>query len=145
MVAQGIGLINPYPIDDVPTETGDDMEEVVNDLSLRTMLLHLQIERGVHVHGHGFDLPATLRSQQLEEGANSFATIAFANPQHAHPIRVHDHRGVAMPFVQRELVHHQTTDVVGHELAMQSFQATVVNLLDRVPVQPRQLGHMGNR
>ena len=112
-----------------------DMEEVVNDLGLRTMLLNLQIERGIHVHGHGFDLPATLRTQQLEERANGFATVAFAHPQDTRPIHVHDYGGVTMPFVQREFIHHQTTNIIRHKLAVQPLQATVVDVFDGVPVQ----------
>ena len=50
-----------------------------------------------------------------------------------------------MPLVQREFIHNQTADVVGHELAVQSFQSAVVDLFDGVPVQAGQLSDVGNR
>lgn len=143
MVAQSIGLIDSDPIDDVAAQSGDDVEEVIDHLGIWAMLPHLQIERRIHVHRDSFSCrqrsgPATRRR------ADRFAAVAFAGPQDA-SIRVHHHGGVAVPLVQRKLVHHQATDAVGDELAVQSLQTVVVDLLDRMPVQARQLGNMGNR
>lgn len=88
---------------------------------------------------------APFRPQQLEEGSDRFTAVAFANPQDAHSVRIHDHGGVAMPLVQCEFIHDQTADVIGHELPMQSLQSALINAFDGVPVQAGQLGDMGNR
>ena len=41
-----------------------------------TVLFHLQIEGGVHVHGHSFNLLASF-SHQLEKRANSLSAVAM--------------------------------------------------------------------
>ena len=106
LITRGIVLVNTHPIGHVATEAGDDVEEVINDFRLRTMLLHLQTERRVHAHDHRFDLSAAFLSQQLKERADCLPAVALTNPQNTHPICIHDHRGVAMSLVQRKLVHH---------------------------------------
>ena len=145
MVAQGIGLINTNPIHHLATESSHDVKEVIHYLSVRAMLPDFQIKRRIHVHGHGFDLLAPFRSQQLEEGTNRLAAVAFADPQDAHPVCIHDHGGVAMSLVQRKFIHDQTAEAVGDKLTVQLLQSAVIDFFDGVPVQAGQLGDMGNR
>lgn len=42
-----IRLIDAHPIHDLPSEAGDDMEQVIDDLSLWTVLTDFQVEGGV--------------------------------------------------------------------------------------------------
>ena len=63
LVAQGIGLIHPDAIDDLPPEAGHHMKQVIDDLRLRAVLMHLQIEGCVHVHGDGLDFFAAFRAK----------------------------------------------------------------------------------
>lgn len=51
-----------------------------------------------------------------------------------HRLRIHDYRGVAMPFVQGELIHDQAAYAASFELPMPGLQAKPVDLLDGVPV-----------
>ena len=145
MVAQGIGLIDTNPIHHVATESGHDVKEVIHHLGLRATLLYFQIKRRIHVHRHSFNLLAPFRPQQLEEGVDRFTAVAFADPQDAHPVRIHDHGGVAMSLVQRKFIHDQTAEAVGDKLTVQLLQSAVIDFFDGVPVQAGQLGDMGNR
>lgn len=121
------------------------MEEVIDDLGVWAVLPDLQIEGGVHVHGDGLDLPATVFAEQLKEGADGFTAAAFAAPEDSHALGIHDDCGVAMPLVQGKLIHNQALDTAGSKFAKQPFQALIIDRLDGVPVQPSQLRHMGNR
>ena len=145
MIAQGIGLINTNPIHHLATESSHNVKEVIHHLRMRAVLPDFQIKRRIHVHRHSFDLLAPFRSEQLEERTNRLAAVAFTDPQDAHPVRIHNHGGVAMSLVQRKFIHDQTTDVVGNELTVQLLQSAVVDLFDGVPVQAGQLGDVGNR
>lgn len=62
-----------------------------------------------------------------------------------HPLRIHDHGGVTVAFVQGKFVHHQTAHIVRNKLPVQPLQATVIDVFDRMPVRPCQLGHMSDR
>jgi len=73
------------------------------------MLLYLQVESRVHVHGHRLNLLAVL-AEQFKERADRLTAVAVADPQHPCSLGIHDDRGIAMPLVQGELVHHQPAD-----------------------------------
>ncbi|MCY1526058.1 hypothetical protein D9M68_610610 [compost metagenome] len=108
------------------------------------MLFHFQVEGGVHVHRHRFDLPATL-AQQLEERAYGLTAVALAHPQYPRAFGIHDDRGVAVALVQSELIHHQTPDIAWLEGPYAGLQAALVDSLDRVPVQSGELADMADR
>ncbi|MNE67102.1 hypothetical protein D3C80_1626920 [compost metagenome] len=108
------------------------------------MLFHFQVEGGVHVHRHCFDLLAAL-AQQCEERAYGLTAVALAHPQYARALGIHDDRGVAMTFVQGELVHDQTAHIAWIEVAHAGLQAALVDGLDRVPVQPGESADMADR
>ncbi len=113
------------------------MEQVVHHLGLGAVLLYLQIKGRIHVHCHRLDLLAVL-TQQFEERANRLPTVAMPDPQHTRPFGIHDHRGVAMPFMESELVHDQATNLSGLEPADGRLQATLVELFEGVPMQTRE-------
>lgn len=56
------------------------MEQVVDALRLRAVLLHLQSERRIHVHR--FNLLASF-AELFEEGTDSGTTVAVPSPQDA--------------------------------------------------------------
>ena len=107
-------------------------------------MLHLQVESRVHVHGHRFD-PLAVLAEQFKERADRLAAVAVADPQHPCSLGIHDYRGVAMPLVQGEFVHHQAADVARIEGAYLSFQAAFVERFEGVPVQAAEAADVANR
>lgn len=130
---------------DLPTKAGHDGKQVIDDFSARAMGAHLQIESGVHVHCDSLDVLAALFAQQFEEWPDRFATVAFADPQHAHTLSIHDHRRVAVPLVQGEFIHHQPTHTLRIESTVPGLQTPMVDAFDGVPVQARELSNVGDR
>lgn len=145
LLAQGIGLVDADAVDHFATEARRHVEQVIDDLGLRTVLPDLQVERRVHVHRHCLDAGAAIGATGLEERAHRRSAVAFADPQHAHAFGVHHHAGVAVPLVQCELVNHQTSGLTRVEAAVQLSQSSPVDLLDGVPVQARELRNIGDR
>ena len=83
-----------------------------------------------------FSHPVDGMSGSVKGAAQNFLGQPQLPDELPHALGVHDHGGVAMSLVQREFIHHQAMNVVGHELAVQSLQAAMVDVLDGVPVQP---------
>ncbi|MCY1372634.1 hypothetical protein D9M69_598550 [compost metagenome] len=66
------------------------------------------------------------------------------DPQHPRALGIHDHRGVAMAFVQGELVHHQAANITRLEGPDGGFQSTFVELFERMPMQTGEAADMAD-
>ncbi|MNT05889.1 hypothetical protein D3C72_1405340 [compost metagenome] len=109
VIAQTVGLVHAHPVDHLPPVFGHHVKQVVDHPRLRAVRLHLQIESGIHVHGDCVDAGTARRPQPRKEWPDRLPAAPFAHPQHPPGIGIHDNRGVAMAFVERKFVHHQTT------------------------------------
>lgn len=49
------------------------LEQVIDHPRLRTMLLNLQIQRGVHIHGHGFDSAQRQKPPEMRHNSQKSA------------------------------------------------------------------------
>jgi len=58
-----------------------------------------------HVHPHSLNLLAPFLPEQFEKWTDVLAAASLSHPEHAPRICVRDHRGVAMAFVEGELIH----------------------------------------
>lgn len=76
------------------------------------MRAHLQIEGLIHVHGHGLDATAPLRSQGLEEWPHSRSAAPLANSQHPPAVCVQHHTGVTLALVEGKFVHDQASRLI---------------------------------
>ena len=139
-----VGLIHPDPVDHLPAEFGDHMEQVVDHPGLGAPGLHLQVHGGVHVHGHRLDVLA-MRPQPLEAGPNRLAGSTFTHPQHLPGLGIDHHTGVAVALEQGELVHHQIADQTEVRLGQVPGQPGLVDGLQGVPVQTGQAGDLLER
>jgi hypothetical protein len=135
--AQQVSLVDPDTVDHFTTVACYHVEQVIHHFGLLAVLLHFRVESGVHVHGHRLDLLA-LFAEQLEERANRLTAVAVANQQHPRPLGIHDRRGIAMAFVQGELVHYQATHLSGLERANRCVQTALVERFEGVPVQANE-------
>ena len=118
------------------------MEQVVHHLGVGTVVLHLQIESGVHVHRHRLNALAGLGAKPFEERADRLSGASLTEPQYLLGVRVDDNGGVAVALEQRELVHDQAPDPASVRLLELVSKALMVNRAHGVPVQPHQLRHM---
>ncbi|KVC72755.1 hypothetical protein WI74_21605 [Burkholderia ubonensis] len=132
-----IGFVDAHPVDHFPAIFGDHVIQVVHDPRIWAALLHLQIERGVHVHRDGFNTFAPLGTEPVEERANRFPAAAFADPQHPTRVGIHHHRGVTVPLVERKLIHHQPTRLCLGQRLKPRLQAPRIDAPNGFPVQPR--------
>lgn len=143
-MAKRIRLVDPNAVDHVAPVASHDMEQVVRHFGLRVVLLHLQIEGGVHVDSHRFDLCVTL-AEQLEERTDGITTVALGHPERTRALGIHDDRGVAVVLVQGELIHHQVSHIAWLEDPYAGVQAALVDGLDRMPVQSDASADMADR
>ncbi|AJY39157.1 hypothetical protein BW21_4912 [Burkholderia humptydooensis] len=135
VMAQLISLIDPHPINHLTPVLGHDVEQVVDDLSLRTLRFDLQLVGRGHVDGHCFDALGNTRWKLFEEGSGRLARASRSNPEHLPTNRIDHHRGVAMTFMERELVHRQIADRRPVRISHTRSQAHLVDRFDRVPAQ----------
>lgn len=49
---EGIGRVPPDPVDHLPAEVGQDMEQVVDNHAVGTVLFHLKVEGRVLIRGN---------------------------------------------------------------------------------------------
>ncbi|MNF81410.1 hypothetical protein D3C84_636820 [compost metagenome] len=143
VLAQAVGLVDPDAVDHLAPVTRHHVEQVVHHFGPWAMLFHFQVESGVHVHRHRLDL-LTAFTEQLEERADRLTAVAVADPQHPRALGIHDHRGVAMAFVQGELVHHQAANITRLEGPDGGFQSTFVELFERMPMQTGEAADMAD-
>jgi hypothetical protein len=99
----------------------------------------------VHVHDRGSKLPAPLRPEQLEERAHDLTASTAADPQHPLARGLDDDGGVAMPFLDGELVHANDLQPIEINGAEFTLQAGKVQILDGLPVQTEEAGHVPDR
>jgi len=109
-MAQLIGLIDPHPIDYFAPVLGDDVEQVVDDFGSWALRLDLQLVSRRHVDGDRLDALGRACGKLFEEGSGRLARASRSNPEHLPTNRIDHHRGVAMTFMERELVHRQIAD-----------------------------------
>lgn len=109
-MAQLIGLIDPHSIDYFAPVLGDDVEQVVDDFGLRALRLDFQFVGRSHIDRDRFDTLGRTLGKLFEEGSGRLARASRSNPEHLPTNRIDHHRGVAMTFMERELVHRQIAD-----------------------------------
>lgn len=73
-------------------------------------------------------------AQQLEEGVDRLAGTATAEPKHLFAGRINDHRGVAMPLMDGELVHGQKLHSIEVDRAKLALEIALFDGLDRLAV-----------
>ncbi|VWC52682.1 hypothetical protein BLA15816_08184 [Burkholderia lata] len=105
-----IGLIHAHPINHLAPILGDDVEQVEDHFRLRALRLDLQLVGRGHVDGDRLDALGHAGGKLFEEGPGRLAGAARANPEHLPANRIDDHRGIAMAFMERKLVHCQIAD-----------------------------------
>lgn len=136
VVSKLIGLIDPDTVNHFPSELCYNVEQVIDHPCLWAVVLNFQVHGGIHIHRHGFDLATGFRPQPFKEGAYRCSTAAFSNPEDLLSIRINRHGGVAVSLEQGELIHDQSTNPAFIWLSHFSFEAPMVDGLDRMPMQP---------
>jgi hypothetical protein len=90
-------------------------------------------------------ITAALAAEQLEERADVLAAPAATDPQHALARGLDNHRGIAMALVDRELIERDDLEAVEVDGPQFAQQASAIDLLDRLPVEPEVPGHVAQR
>ena len=142
---QSVGLVHADAVHDLPPILHHDVEQVLDDLGVGALVAYLLREGLAHVHDRRLDPGPALLAKRLEEGAQVLAAPATTHPEHL-PAAGLDHDGrVAVPLLDRELVHGddlQAPKVRGTERLL---EASLVDLLDGGPVQAEVLRHVLER
>ncbi|MDR8775331.1 hypothetical protein FEP26_06037 [Burkholderia multivorans] len=105
-----IGLIDPHPIDHFAAVLGHDVVQVEDDFRLRTLFPDFEFIGRGHVDRDRFDTLGRAFGKLFEEGPGRLTRASRSDPEYLPADRVDHHRGVAMTFMQRELVHRQIAD-----------------------------------
>jgi len=134
-VSQLVGLIDPHPVNDFTPVFGHHMEQLVDDLGLRTQRPDLQLVGCGHVDRDRFDACGDAFWKLFEEGPGCLTGAAPSDPQHLPADRIHYHRGVPVTFMERKLVHRQIADRRPVRLGHARTQTHFVDRFDRVPAQ----------
>jgi len=142
VVAQAVSLVDADAIDHFAAVLRHDVEEIEDDLRLRAPGAYLLDEACSHVHRHGLNALAALGAQQLEERSDVLSAAPAADPQHALARRLYDHRRIAVPLLDGELVHADHADSGQINRPELSLQVPAIDLFDRVPSQAVELGHV---
>ena len=145
VLAQPVGFVHPHPVDHLAAVLGHHVEQVIDHLRVRAVLLHLQVVGGVHVHRHRTQPCAAFRAQQLEEWAYLGAAAATPHPQHPLALGVDHHRGVAVALLDRKLIHRDHRHARQVDRPQRSLQVPEVDRLDRLPVQPEPACRLQDR
>jgi hypothetical protein len=139
---QSVRLVDPYAIDHLTAVLGDHVEQVVDDARVRRVGRDFLAIRRAHVHHDRFEPRTSRGSQQAKERSQILACAAATDPKHALPRRLDHHRGVAVALLDRELIEPENRDTAEIDRPEPRRQVALVDLLDRLPVEPDVRGHV---
>jgi len=123
-----------------------DMELVEQNGRLRSMALGGVAERFPHVHNRDLDTAGFPLSEPLVEGSHALlGTVDASKPDGPSTHQVADHDPVAVLFSDRDLVDPDHARSVAAAPAKLLSHVLLLELLDRVPVEPQLLGHVLDR
>ncbi len=118
------------------------MEQVVDQRDMGALRAHFFEVCGAHVHDHRLEPPTALGPEQREKHAKIFSTAPTPHPQHPLGWDLDDGRGVAMAALNRKLVDGDDPNRAQINRSQLAFQRAGVDLLDRVPPDPKPRGDL---
>jgi hypothetical protein len=127
---------DPHPIDHLTAVLGDHVEQVVDDARVRRVGRDFLAVRRTHVHHDRLEPCAAVGSEQTKERPQILACAAATDPKHALPRRLDHHRDVAVALLDRELIEPKDRDTAEIDRPEPRRQVALVDLLDRLPVEP---------
>ena len=118
------------PADHAVVAELDQVEEVVADPHVRAEGAERAVVGGVHVHGHRLHAGHPVLPHVADEPLHRAHVLALAAPQHVPALQVEEHRRVAVPPVQQELVHGKVPAAVRPLVLEAPLQPPLVDVLD---------------
>ena len=134
-------FLDPDLVHNIPAISRDEVEGIVYDLGIRTVLPGCLLIRLPHVHGHRFDPLAFLRTQGLVKPRQALFGAVLGHVGDLHLLQVNHRSGVMMVLADRKPVNAEEPGFGLRRVGKFALQRLLVHLLYGVHVESELLGH----